>query len=52
MKYAITFVLGAVVALCVYVQYQGTINRTAADINHTSNQISAKVGEVKKLVTK
>lgn len=52
MKYLILLILGVALGAFLTVQYQGTVNRTSAQINHTSNQVSAKVGEVKKVLTK
>lgn len=63
MKYLILLILGVALGAFLTVQVgppvtrlakqaQGTVNRTSAQINHTSNQVSAKVGEVKKVLTK
>jgi hypothetical protein len=49
--FIVSFVLGAAVGCFLTIQYQQPINQGVSQVNHTSNQMTAKVSEVKKAIT-
>jgi hypothetical protein len=52
MKAFLALTFGVIIGAFLTLQYLPTVRGTAAQINHTSNQVSAKVGDVKKALTK